>query len=195
MFGSHRQKVDKLSKEFVKRQERELKLLRKKLKPKNSIEERANKYNSDSSEVTATDMRSASSFRSQIQSETSDSGESSTSDRFYSGRMKNRPPEKVSLAAIKKRTRRTAVANSKTDTKAPSEKASQAATSSTAISAIHNVKNRGERLDDELAARQNFKYMNKKYLQALSKNPVLVVQSEGIQNLDMKPRVNIIEDM
>ena len=37
--------------------------------------------------------------------------------------------------------------------------------------------------------------MNKKYLQALSKNPVLVVQSEGIQNLDMKPRVNIIEDL
>ena len=64
MFGSHRQKVDKLSKEFVKKQERELKLLRKKLKPKNSIEERANKYNSDSSDVTATDMRSASSFRS-----------------------------------------------------------------------------------------------------------------------------------
>ena len=47
VFGSHRKKIEKLTKQHVKKQERELKMLRKKLKPKNSIEVQANKKKSD----------------------------------------------------------------------------------------------------------------------------------------------------
>ena len=57
------------------------------------------------------------------------------------------------------------------------------------------VKSRGERLDDDLINRQRFKYTNKKYIEKLGTNPVVVLPSQGVQSLDMNPRVNIIEDL
>ena len=57
------------------------------------------------------------------------------------------------------------------------------------------VMNRNDRLDKELHTREHFKYANKKYLSQMSKHPVLVMPSQNVQNLDMIPRVNIIEDL
>ena len=43
--------------------------------------------------------------------------------------------------------------------------------------------------------RENFEYKNRKYVDKVGSNPVLVIQHPEVQSLYMAPRVNIIEDM
>ena len=37
--------------------------------------------------------------------------------------------------------------------------------------------------------------MNKKYIEQMNKNPVLVMPDHNVRHLDMMPRVNILEDI
>ena len=50
-------------------------------------------------------------------------------------------------------------------------------------------------IEDEMQKREHFQYMNKKYIQTMSKNPVLVTPSLDVKSIDMLPRVNILEDL
>ena len=43
--------------------------------------------------------------------------------------------------------------------------------------------------------RNNFQYKNKKLIELMSKNQVLVTQDRGVTSLDMMPRVSLLEDI
>lgn len=51
------------------------------------------------------------------------------------------------------------------------------------------VKSRNDRLEEDLVNRQRFKYTNKKYIEKVGTNPVIVLPSQGVESLDMNPRV------
>lgn len=43
--------------------------------------------------------------------------------------------------------------------------------------------------------RENFTYKDRKYIEKVGNNPILVTHHPSVQSLDMIPRVNIIEDV
>ena len=57
------------------------------------------------------------------------------------------------------------------------------------------VMSKAQLIEDEMQKREHFQYMNKKYIQTMSKNPVLVTPSLDVKSIDMLPRVNILEDL
>lgn len=57
------------------------------------------------------------------------------------------------------------------------------------------LKNQQEHIEEEMHERERFQYRNKKYLDSMQKMPVVVTSSSDVINLDMQPRVNIIEDL
>lgn len=43
--------------------------------------------------------------------------------------------------------------------------------------------------------RERYDYLNKKYINSIGKNPVIVVPSNDVKTLDMMPRISILEDL
>ena len=57
------------------------------------------------------------------------------------------------------------------------------------------AKDKEQLVEEEILQRERFSYLNKKYLESMSKNPVLVMPDQNVKSLDMKPRVHVLEDV
>lgn len=57
------------------------------------------------------------------------------------------------------------------------------------------LKSRIDCIEEEMHKREHFAYLNRKYIETVGSNQVLVMQTPEVKSLDMIPRVNIIEDL
>ena len=56
-------------------------------------------------------------------------------------------------------------------------------------------RSKDERLEKEINLREYFTHLNKKYIDTMSKNPVLVMPDQEVETLDRMPRVSMLEDI
>ena len=56
-------------------------------------------------------------------------------------------------------------------------------------------KHRIDQIEEEMHRRKNFRYENRRYLDKIRSNEVIVTQCPDVKILDMIPRVSIIEDV
>ena len=56
------------------------------------------------------------------------------------------------------------------------------------------LKTKAALLEEEMLKREKFSYENKRYIETVGANPVVVTANQNVKVLDMLPKVNILED-